>query len=519
MGIGALAQGFATGYGLGLQGQRTKRVNELNDLKIEEANTRKAEKGLVDEAMSGALSQQAAPIIDRGTGGTTTGVIGGADVSGLQPSEPTTTKGNAPSRLDYYQGGMANIRSAMSDPKYRAVIPQLMGKMKELSDMADTDNDFIHKEAVQKSWPHIKALSDPATPDDVKSAAASALASDVYPDGRQHRVSIAGDMATFLDEDGKPLMDGDKPRQISVADILDGATNALESPKTFMESRRAAINELRAEAKANKLLDKQQGFIRTENEKNRTAQSERYGLEDKRASATAARDAAKDTLANRRAAAAYIQTGMNSFEKDERAKMTADPTAFKPDTAGRDALRKSLMQQAAGIYGIDLSGAMGPQGPAPRTMPAAGETFDVEIGGSLSAAPTSAKPAAAAVPVPVPNSSTQGAGLAPRQFAVPSTTQLAPSDVSVGIESAKRAIGGAVSTAMNPAPASKTRDIAGQINVLRNDNQPLKEGDARLGKIRFLALQKDDELLAAGVSKEEIQAIRDSARIFRLGAQ
>ena len=515
MGIGALAQGFATGYGLGLQGQRTKRVNDLNDLQIEEANTRRAEKGLVDEAMSGALSQQAAPIVDRGTGGTTTGVIGGADASGLQPSEPTTTKGNTPSRLDYYQGGMANIRSATSDPKYRAVIPQLMGKMKELSDMADADNELIHNEAVQKAWPHIKALSDRATPDDVKSAAATALASDVYPDGKQHRVSITGDMATFLDESGKPLMDGDKPRQISVADILDGATNALESPKTFMESRRAAIKELRDEAKANKLLDKQQGFIRTENEKNRTAQSERYGLEDKRASATAARDAAKDTLANRRAAAAYIQTGMNSFEKDERAKMTADPVSYRADTKGREALRKSLMQQAAGIYDIDLGGAIGPQGPAPRTMPAAGEALDVEIGGGLSAAPTSAKPAAAAPPLPVTKSSTQGAGL--QSITMPSDMSVEPtglaragSAVMQGARDAGSALQSKVPTNMEmvQATANALRADLGAGKALTRDN---------VGQITDLARRSDNDLVAAGLSPQEIQQIRAMAQ--KLGAR
>jgi hypothetical protein len=273
MALGGLAQGFVSGYGLGLAGQRAKRTNELADLQISEAKDKKANEDLVNGAVSNALgSQPSAPISEPGTTDATAAGLpaappgsdatqanggvpastapgtqnGGTPAIGLPPAATTNAAKPPINRLDYYQGAMSNIRNALADPKYKSVVPQLMGKMKDLSALADQDNTFMHNEAAQAALPHLETLTSTGTTDEQKSAAASALLTDVRPDGKTHRVQVSNGMVTVVDDNGQP-------QTAKLDDFLHSATSVLDTPESWKEHRQKIEDEELKNANAIKL--------------------------------------------------------------------------------------------------------------------------------------------------------------------------------------------------------------------------------------------------------------------------
>lgn len=507
-GMGSLAQGFVNGYGLGLQGQRAKRANELADIQIEEAKTAQSKRDLLNEADSNAFgSQPGAPIVERGTGGIPAPATGGEQpaAAGLQPGQPSGAPTKAPDFLGQYNAALSNYLSMAADPKYKPIAHEILGRIDDLNKSADQVNGFMHRQAAEAAFPHIKTLSDPAATDEAKSAAASALATTVYPDGKTHRFVVQGDVATMLDEGGKPIMDGDKPRQMKVDDILEGATSALDTPETYLQTRRQAAKEVRADER----WKEQKQFTKDENDATRKQARE---MDDARTTRESARLSASTDAGNKKDFAAAVARDMAEYSKDERARMSADP-AYKADPAARQKAYDEAVRRYAPIYGLTPSGVgVAPQG---RTMPGAGEAIDVEVGGGagIPAPPTAAKPTAAAPSVPVPTSGAPGAGLEPRPIAAPTDMTVQPTVLE---RAANAAAQGArdVGSALQAKIPTNMEQIQATAQALRADLGANRLTRDNVGQIMDLAKRPDNDLITAGLTKQEIQQLRAMAQKF-----
>lgn len=490
MSLGAFSEGLASGARIGLEFKRAKRVNAIYDERLKEIEQKRADEDLLNQADSQAFgSQAAAPISE-----------GGSGEAGPAPGQQT----QAPDYLGQYQTAMGNYMKMAADPKYRPVSHEILGRIDELNKSADHVNEFMHRQATEKAWPLIKALNDPTASDEQKSQAATALASDVYPDGKQYRAVVKGGMMTMVDENGLPVMDNGKPRTMKVEDALGAAVSALDTPESWMKARRQSASEARADARAQMRID----ASHTENEANRTQardladkrnalENSRLGLEDKRITATS-------DLAGKRALQSFIASEMNSYDKDQRARLASDPT-YKPDPAERERYFNKVTQQASGIWG----GGM-PTGPADVGLvaPEPGQSIDVQMPGATQPAASSG----ATLPsVPRPASAATRGSAAP-QIAVPGDLSIEPtglekmgSAVLQGTRDAGSALQAQVPTRIDQITqtAKGLRSDMGAGGRLTRDN---------VGQISELAKQSDADLMAAGLSKDEIGAIRQMAQ-------
>jgi hypothetical protein len=516
-----LARGGLRGYALGMQGQRNRRTNELADLQIEEAHRAKSERELLDEADSSAFgdSQPAAPIEERGTGGAAPAVVGAlakgvANAAGLQPAQagqPT----KSPDFLGQYNTALSNYMSMASNPKYKSVSREIMGRIDDLNKQADQVNSFMHRQATEAAFPHIKLLSDPTASDEAKSAAVTALATNIYPDGKQYQMVVKGDKITMLDENGQPRMNGDKPMETTTEAFLDGATTALETPESWLKSRHEVAKEARAEAAAEKRFNAGKTFTQEENKANREHAEK---LDANRSAREEKRIAAASEASNKKEFSANVARDMGEWSKDERKAMELPD--YKPDPNRRQKAYDAAVKRYAVIYGVDPR-EFGVNPDPVRVTPGADEVIDVEMG---SGAPTNAAglnpqsgaatPPAAAPPVPTPNSATARAGLQPRPIAAPGDMTVAPTGlerVGSAVAQGARDLGSAVQSKVPTdmeliqSTANALRADLGRGGNLTRDN---------VGQITDLAKRSDKDLAAAGLSRQEIQQLRTMAQQF-----